>query len=187
MEFASEMVVRATLAGQRVEEVPATLAPDGRDRPPHLRSWPDGWRHLQFLLLTSPRWLFLIPGTALLAVGLAAGAVLLSAPVGLGSTALGLNTFAVACGMVMIGFQGVLFGLCTYAGMDGPRRGRDRAGRLLAAWSVARGLRIGGLAAVVALAALAAELARWEDPGPSGRWARAWPCASSCCPWWCSW
>jgi hypothetical protein len=169
MEFASEMVVRATLAGQRVEEVPATLAPDGRDRPPHLRSWPDGWRHLRFLLLTSPRWLFLIPGTALLAVGLAAGTVLLSAPVGLGSTAFGLNTFAVACGMVMIGFQGVLFGLCTYATTDGLRRGRDGAGRLLAAWSLGRGLRIGGLAGVIALAALAAELVRWEDPRPSGR------------------
>jgi hypothetical protein len=169
MEFASEMVVRATLAGQRVEEVPTTLAPDGRDRPPHLRSWPDGWRHLRFLLLASPRWLFLIPGTALLAVGLAAGAVLLSAPVGLGSTALGLNTFAVACGMVMIGFQGVLFGLCAHANMDGLRPGRGRVSRLLAAWSLKRGLRIGGSAGAVAVAALAAELARCADPSPSGR------------------
>ena len=62
MEFASEMVVKATLARLRIAEVPTTLSPDGRSRPPHLRSWRDGWRHLRFLLLFSPRWLFLLPG-----------------------------------------------------------------------------------------------------------------------------
>ncbi len=70
MEFASEIVVKATLAGQRIEEVPTTLSPDGRSRPPHLRSWRDGWRHLQFLLLFSPRWLFFYPGLVMLVVGL---------------------------------------------------------------------------------------------------------------------
>ena len=64
MEFASEMVVKATLDGFRIAEVPTTLSPDGRSRPPHLRSWRDGWRHLRFLLLFSPRWLFLLPGAA---------------------------------------------------------------------------------------------------------------------------
>src|ERR1051325_447175 len=64
MEFASEMVVKATLHGMRITEVPTTLSPDGRSRPPHLRSWRDGWRHLRFLLLYSPRWLFLYPGAA---------------------------------------------------------------------------------------------------------------------------
>ena len=62
MEFASEMVAKAALAGLRIEEVPTTLRPDGRDRPPHLRTWRDGWRHLRFLLLFCPRWLFLYPG-----------------------------------------------------------------------------------------------------------------------------
>ena len=62
MEFASEMVIKATLAGLRIAEVPITLHPDGRSRPPHLRSWRDGWRHLRFMLLFSPRWLFLVPG-----------------------------------------------------------------------------------------------------------------------------
>src|ERR1017187_9439324 len=80
MEFASEMVVKATLAGQRVEEVPTTLSPDGRSRPPHLRSWRDGWRHLRFLLLFSPRWLFLIPGAALFALGLVIGVAVTLAP-----------------------------------------------------------------------------------------------------------
>src|SRR3989440_8656291 len=69
MEFASELVVKASLAGWRIAEVPTTLHPDGRGRPPHLRSWRDGWRHLRFLLLFSPRWLVLYPGLALLAVG----------------------------------------------------------------------------------------------------------------------
>jgi glycosyltransferase involved in cell wall biosynthesis len=69
MEFASEMVVKATLAGLRITEVPTTLSPDGRNRPPHLRSWRDGWRHLRFLLLFSPRWLFLYPGFALFVAG----------------------------------------------------------------------------------------------------------------------
>ena len=71
MEFASELVVKAALAGWRVAEVPITLHPDGRGRPAHLRSWRDGWRHLRFLLLFSPRWLFLYPGLALLACGIA--------------------------------------------------------------------------------------------------------------------
>ena len=69
MEFASEMVVKATAFGLRVTEIPTTLAPDRRDRAPHLRTWRDGWRHLRFLLLYSPRWLFLYPGIALFALG----------------------------------------------------------------------------------------------------------------------
>src|SRR5215472_16998517 len=99
MEFASEMVVRATLAGQHVEEVPTTLSPDGRSRPPHLRSWRDGWRHLRFLLLFSPRWLFLIPGIALLALGLVVGAAVLPAPLAVGGITYDVNTLAVACAM----------------------------------------------------------------------------------------
>jgi glycosyltransferase involved in cell wall biosynthesis len=77
MEFASEMVVRAALAGYRIEEVPTTLARDGRSRPPHLRPWRDGWRHLRFLLIYSPRWLFLYPGLAILLAGMIGTAVLL--------------------------------------------------------------------------------------------------------------
>jgi hypothetical protein len=70
MEFASEMVAKAALAGLPIEEVPTTLRPDGRDRPPHLRTWRDGWRHLRFLLLFCPRWLFLYPGLMLMLLGL---------------------------------------------------------------------------------------------------------------------
>src|SRR5262249_44425393 len=74
LEYASEMVIKATLHGMRMTEVPTTLKPDGRSRPPHLRPWRDGWRHLRFMLLYSPRWLFLIPGLLLTAVGLLFGA-----------------------------------------------------------------------------------------------------------------
>ena len=85
MEFASEMVVKASLAGLRMTEVPTTLSPDGRSRPPHLRSWRDGWRHLRFLLLYSPRWLFFYPGLAALAVGLVLSAALLPGPLVIGA------------------------------------------------------------------------------------------------------
>src|SRR6201994_294323 len=84
MEFASEMVVKATLAKQTITEVPATLAKDGRSRPPHLRSFRDGWRHLRFLLLFSPRWLFFIPGLVLLVVGLGLGAAVATGPIAIG-------------------------------------------------------------------------------------------------------
>ncbi len=80
MEFASEMVVKATVQGLRVTEVPTTLSPDGRSRPPHLRSWRDGWRHLRFLLVFCPRWLFLYPGAGLFLAGLLAMALLLPGP-----------------------------------------------------------------------------------------------------------
>ena len=92
MEFASEMVVRATLQGLRIDEVPTTLSKDGRSRPPHLRSWRDGWRHLRFLLMYSPRWLFLYPGLFLMIVGLLAGAWLLPGPRRIGGVELDIQT-----------------------------------------------------------------------------------------------
>ncbi|HTU24878.1 MAG TPA: glycosyltransferase family 2 protein, partial [Pirellulales bacterium] len=96
MEFASEMVVKATLGKLRVSEVPTTLAPDGRSRPPHLRSWRDGWRHLRFLLLYSPRWLFLLPGMALLLVGLLTGLWLLPGARTVGGIGLDVSTLMYA-------------------------------------------------------------------------------------------
>jgi hypothetical protein len=167
MEFASEMVVRATLAGLWVEEVPTTLAPDGRNRRSHLRSWADGWRHLRLLLLASPRWLFVIPGGVLLGAGVAAAAVAVWAPLALG-VAPGWGAVAVACGLVMIGFQGVLCGLLAYAATNGLRPDRERVDRLLAAWTLERGLRAGALASAVALAGFTAELARRGHSGAAG-------------------
>ena len=109
MEFASELVVKSTLASQRIVEVPTTLSPDGRSRPPHLRSWRDGWRHLRFLLLYSPRWLFLYPGFVTMGIGLL-GLVLLGSGLwspGQGRFAEGL--LVASGGSVIAGFQAVLF------------------------------------------------------------------------------
>jgi glycosyltransferase involved in cell wall biosynthesis len=110
MEFASEMLVKATLTGLPVAEVATTLKPDGRSRAPHLRSFRDGWRHLRFLLLFSPRWLFLYPGCILLAVGLFFGTLLINGPVRVSPTLeLDLNTFLFAAMCILLGLQAVSF------------------------------------------------------------------------------
>jgi glycosyltransferase involved in cell wall biosynthesis len=165
MEFASEMVVKATLAGQRVEEVPTTLSPAGRSRSPHLRSWRDGWRHLRFLLLFSPRWLFFIPGAALLALGLIIGIAVMPGPLKLGAVTLNLNTLAVASAMIVIGFQSMLFAVFThiYASAEGFLPRHIRINRLLAACTLERGLLAGGLLASVGVAGLIAAFAHWHD------------------------
>jgi glycosyltransferase involved in cell wall biosynthesis len=111
MEFASEMVVKASLLGQTIVEVPTTLQKDGRSRPPHLKTWRDGWRHLRFLLMYSPRWLFLFPGLALMLVGLGLMAWLLPAERPLGHVNLGVDTLAYAAAAVLLGFQLVFFGI----------------------------------------------------------------------------
>jgi glycosyltransferase involved in cell wall biosynthesis len=115
MEFASEMVVKATLQKLRVSEVPTTLAPDGRSRPPHLRSWRDGWRHLRFLLLYCPRWLFLLPGIALLLLGLLTGLWLLPGARTIGGVGLDVSTLMYAAAAVIIGYQAVMFAMFTKA------------------------------------------------------------------------
>jgi glycosyltransferase involved in cell wall biosynthesis len=109
MEFASEMVVKATLRELRVTEVPTTLSPDGRSSPPHLRTWRDGWRHLRFLLLFSPRWLFLYPGLLLMAGGLAGTLWLIPAPRRIGAVTLDVNTLVYAAVAINLGFQMVSF------------------------------------------------------------------------------
>jgi hypothetical protein len=109
MEFASEMLIKATLGSLRISEVPITLHPDGRTRPPHLKPWRDGWRHLRFMLIYSPRWLFLVPGAVLAILG-AVSAVLLSfGPIHLGNIQVDTGTLAVACMSAIIGGQLVAF------------------------------------------------------------------------------
>ena len=113
MEFASEMVVKASLLGLNVAEVPTTLSPDGRSRPPHLRPWRDGWRHLRFLLIYSPRWLFLYPGISLMAVGLVVGLWLLPGPRTIGGVTYDVQTLLYAAMTVLLGFQAVSFAAFT--------------------------------------------------------------------------
>jgi glycosyltransferase involved in cell wall biosynthesis len=113
MEFASETVVKASLHGLRIAEVPTTLSVDGRNRPPHLRSWRDGWRHLRFLLLYSPRWLFLYPGLLLMLVGAVVSGWLLVGPRVVDGITLDVHTFLYAAMAIVIGYQTVIFAIFT--------------------------------------------------------------------------
>jgi glycosyltransferase involved in cell wall biosynthesis len=112
MEFASEMVIKATLLRMRIAEVPTTLSPDGRSRPPHLRPWRDGWRHLRFIFLYSPRWLFFYPGLMLMGLGLLLALLLLPGPRRIGSVGFDVHTLLYSAFAIIIGFQAVLFAIC---------------------------------------------------------------------------
>jgi glycosyltransferase involved in cell wall biosynthesis len=113
MEFASEMVIKSTLKRLKISEVPITLHKDGRSRPPHLKPWRDGWRHLRFMLLFSPRWLFLVPGLLLSAFGFVLAAVLSFQDIKIGGIVLNVGTLAVASMTVIVGFQLVAFAFFT--------------------------------------------------------------------------
>ncbi len=121
MEFASEMVIKATLLAMRIAEVPTTLGRDGRSSPPHLRPWRDGWRHLRFMLLYSPDWLFLFPGLVLLFAGLAVGAWLVPGPRQLLGVVFDVHTLLYAALAVILGFQAVSFAAFarTFASAEG--------------------------------------------------------------------
>ena len=165
MEFASEMVVKATLAKQKITEVPTPLAKDGRSRKPHLRSFSDGWRHLRFLLLFSPRWLFFIPGLVLLLIGLGLGAAVATGPVQIGGVSFDVDTL-VACGAcVDIGFQAILFWLFTqvYAGAEGFLPTEPKVQALLGKLSLERGLILGTLIGVAGLVGLIFSLTYWQS------------------------
>lgn len=109
MEFASEMVIKATLMKMRIAEVPTILRPDGRSRPPHLRPFRDGWRHLRFMLLFSPKWLFFFPGAMLMLAGLMGVAALMRSPVSIHSVRLDVDSLIYAAFMAIAGYQAVLF------------------------------------------------------------------------------
>ncbi len=164
MEFASEMVVKATLAGQHVTEVPTTLDKDGRSRPPHLHTWRDGWRHLRFLLLYSPRWLFFVPGLVLLIAGLVIGAIVAPRPVTIGAVTFDVDTLVAASAMVVIGFQSILFWLFTqvYAGSEGFLPEEPKVQRILGKLSLERGLLLGAAIGLAGLAGLIFSLLYWN-------------------------
>lgn len=121
MEYASEMVVKATLYKLNITEVPTTLSPDGRTRPPHLRSFHDGWRHLKFLLMHSPNWLFLYPGILFTAIGAALMCVLVAGQLTIKSVGFDINTLLYAAAMLMIGINTIMFSIFTktYASVTG--------------------------------------------------------------------
>jgi glycosyltransferase involved in cell wall biosynthesis len=111
MEFASELVVRASLAGYSIAEVPTTLRRDGRSRPPHLRTWRDGWRHLRFMLMYSPAGTFLVPGLVLLGIGLVLIAMLYPGPIQLGYSTLDVHTMILGSLLTILGTQVITTGL----------------------------------------------------------------------------
>ncbi|MBL8531320.1 MAG: glycosyltransferase family 2 protein [Hyphomonadaceae bacterium] len=167
MEFASEMVVRSALERYRVEEVPTTLKPDGRSRAPHLKTWRDGWRHLKFLLIYSPKWLYLYPGLALIAAGAALAGALSLGPVVLGDAVLGMNSFVAACFMLITGVQLVSFGALArfYATLTGMLPRGARSDWLRGVFSTDNLARIGALLFVVGLGAFGMALWQWASVG----------------------
>ena len=167
MEFASELVVKAALARWRIAEVPTTLGPDGRGRAPHLRSWRDGWRHLSFLLLFSPRWLFLYPGIALLMLGVGLTAALYFQPLEIFGAGLDIHSMLYASAAGLLGMQLCLFAL--FARLSAQNAGLlPRAPalvRLLRTVTLERGL-LGGLGlAFIGFAWSAAAFWQWRDAG----------------------
>ena len=163
MEFASELVVKATLAKQRITEVPTTLAKDGRSRPPHLHTWRDGWRHLRFLLLFSPRWLFFMPGLVVFMLGILIGAVVIPRPFSIGSVTFDVDTLVAASAMIVIGFQSVLFALFTqvYASAEGFLPEDKRVRHILKTLSLERGLLAGAVLGIAGIVGLAVSLSYW--------------------------
>ena len=167
MEFASEMVIKATLNGLRISEVPITLHKDGRSRPPHLRSWRDGWRHLRFMLLFSPRWLFLYPGVALMLVGLLAVLALITGNRLVFGLGLDVGTMSVACAAFVIGFQLVMFGVFTkaYAIANGFLPKDRRFERFEGWFSLERGVVLGLLFLVLGIGGLGYAVWQWKQAG----------------------
>jgi hypothetical protein len=145
MEFASEMVVKATLLGMRVTEVPTRLYRDGRGRPSHLRTFRDGWRHLRFLLLYSPRWLFLYPGVALLLLGVLVGAWILPSPRTVSGVTFDVHTLVYAAAAVLLGYQSIAFALFTkmFAIQEGLLPEDPRLTRIFRFLTLERGLGVG--------------------------------------------
>ena len=167
MEFASEMVVRASLAGADIREVPTTLSPDGRDRPPHLRTWHDGWRHLRLLLLFSPLWLFVVPGLILLTGGLISTAMLVVDPVSIGTVTFDVSALVYAAAVTVVGFQALTFGLFAkiYAVAKGFLPAIDRIDRLGGKFKLERGLLLGSVVLIVGIVGAAISLWRWRTEG----------------------
>jgi Glycosyl transferase family 2 len=167
MEFASEMIVRAALGGLKVEEVPTTLRPDGRSRPPHLRTWRDGWRHLTFLLLYSPRWLFLYPGLFLLVAGIVSAFALLPGSISIQGVAFDIHTFIVACFLVLLGAQAVFFSLLArrFAVSHKFMPPSPRFSVIIDALTLERALVGAALLILVGLAGLLYSVGKWASVG----------------------
>jgi glycosyltransferase involved in cell wall biosynthesis len=163
MEFASEMIVKATLSGLKISEVATTLSRDGRDRPPHLRTWRDGWRHLRFLLMFSPRWLFLYPGISFLLIGIVGQVLLHRGGLQLGAIGLDIHTMLYAAALAMVGVQMIWFALFTKVlGMTSGFLPRDtRIDKVLRMITLERGVTAGVLIATLGVIITIKALSDW--------------------------
>ncbi|HKN85207.1 MAG TPA: glycosyltransferase family 2 protein [Pyrinomonadaceae bacterium] len=164
MEFASETVVKASLHGLRVTEVPTTLSLDGRTRSPHLRSWRDGWRHLRFLLLYSPRWLFLYPGLCLMLIGSIVAGLLLVGPRVVDGITFDVHTLLYAAMAIIIGYQTVTFAVFTkvFAITEGLLPEDPRLAMLFRHIKLETGIIAGGLLLVAGIALSVFALSFWS-------------------------
>jgi glycosyltransferase involved in cell wall biosynthesis len=165
MEFASEMVIKSTLKSLRITEVPITLYKDGRSRPPHLKPWRDGWRHLRFMLLFSPRWLFLVPGLLLSALGIVFAAALSFSNFKLGGIEFNVGTLAVAGMTVIVGFQLVAFAFFTkvFAIAEGLLPDDPKLSRLLKIFTLEKGILLGFAVLLAGILLLARAAWFWEQ------------------------
>ncbi len=164
MEFASEMVVKAALARLPIAEVPTKLNPDGRDRPPHLRPWRDGWRHLTFMMLRSPQWLFLYPGLLIALLGLAGAALLTWRPVTIpGVLTLDINALLYFAVAAIVGTQITFFGLfaLALARKMNLRVARGLAERLLRIASLAGAIALGGALSLAGIGGALYAVMQW--------------------------
>jgi glycosyltransferase involved in cell wall biosynthesis len=165
MEFASEMVVKASLLRMKVSEVPTTLSADGRSHPPHLRTWRDGWRHLRFLLMYSPRWLFLYPGSLMMILGLAGCALLLPGPRVVHGIGFDVHTLLYASVSVLLGFQLISFAIFTkvFAITEGLLPEDPRLNRVFRWITLETGLVVGGLLIAIGLGGSIWAVSRWAQ------------------------
>ena len=165
MEFATEMIVKATLLKLQIAEVPTTLSPDGRSRPPHLRTWRDGWRTLRFFLLYSPRWLFLYPGLAFMMIGVLLGLWLLPSPRAMGGVTLDVHTMLYSAAFVLLGFQAITFAVFTkfFAVSEGLLPPDPTLDKLFQYITLEVGLAIGALLTTAGLAISLYAVGAWEN------------------------
>lgn len=175
MEFASEMVVKAALANYDIVEVPTTLKPDGRSRAPHLRSWHDGWRHLRFLLMFAPRWLFLYPGLIAVVVGFGLAAVLSVAPIVIGTMGFDVSTLVYASALGVIGYQSLVFWWLTkmYATRENFLPTSAGYRKLAEGWTLERGVLIGVVLFLIGLVVGVMQVVAWGGTGFGALDARA--------------
>ncbi|MGY0393095.1 glycosyltransferase family 2 protein [Bizionia sp. KMM 8389] len=167
MEFASEMIVKSKLNNLSITEVPTTLSPDGRSRPPHLNTWRDGWRHLRFLMLYAPNWLFLIPGILFSLIGLICSSLLIYKPIHIQSITFDVHTLLYTASLIVIGFQFILFYALTkiFAVENGLLPKSSRYTKLFKYLNLEKGLIFGFLFLIVGISVTIYEFSNWQATG----------------------